>query len=269
MVSKIKKLAALVLTVLLAFCLVSPAQAGPVMQRIQKSGKLRVGMDPTFPPMEYKDPKGKVVGFDVDLARMIAGGLGAKLVIVEMAFKNLLPSLKKGKLDIVISGTTITPERNRRYVFVGPYLISGQTILIKNTMPESVRGAPDLNRSDYRISAAMHTTAAQAVRNMIPMAKFMAAKNENKALELLLQGKVDAMVADLTFSSVAYSHNRDKLVHLSRPFTYEPSGMAIAPGDPHLENWLVNFLMLMRGTGRLDALGQRWFKDTVLRKRIP
>ena len=239
-------------------------QAGPVLDRIVKNRELRVGTDPTFPPLESKDSKGAIVGMDVDLAKTVAQCMGVELVLVELPFKDLLPALLDNKIDIVLSGMTITPERNLKVVFVGPYILSGQTVLIKNLLADRIYGAKDLDQAKYKVSAAEHTTAADAVRHLIPKAKLVTAANEGGALKLLLADKVDAMVADLTFGLVAaFRHRKDGILHLARPFTYEPSGIAIAPGDPELANWLQNHLAQLEGTGRLEAMKQKWFKEAT------
>ena len=240
------------------------SQAGPVLDRIVKNGELRVGMDPTFPPLESKTKDGEIVGMDVDMAKAVAHGMGVRLVLVELPFKDLLPALLENKIDMVLSGMTITPERNLKVVFVGPYILSGQTVLIKNTLADRIYGAKDLDQAKYKVSAADHTTAADAVRHLIPRAKLVTGANEVDALNLLLAGRVDAMVADLTFGLVAaFKHRKDGILHLARPFTYEPSGIAIAPGDPELTNWLQNHLVQLEGTGKLEAMKHKWFKEAT------
>ena len=259
-----RKMLALAVVALVLFAWSGLCQAGPVLERIVKSGELRVGMDPTFPPLESKDENGKLVGMDVDLAGSIARGMGVRLVLVELPFKDLIPALLNHKIDLILSGMTITPERNLQVVFVGPYILSGQTVLIKNTLADRIYGAKDLDNAKYKVTAAEHTTAAEAVRHLIPKAKLVTAANESESLKLLLAEKVNAMVADLTFGLVAaFKHRKDGILHLARPFTYEPSGMAIAPGDPELANWLQNHLTQLEGTGKLEAMKNKWFKEAT------
>ncbi len=72
--------------------------------------------------MEAKD--GSLIGFEVDLAELLAESMNIKLDIVRMPFKDLMPSLEKGSIDAIISGMTITMSRNARVAFVGPYMLS-------------------------------------------------------------------------------------------------------------------------------------------------
>ncbi len=102
----------------------------PLVQKIVASGKLVVGTDPTYPPMEDKNGKGEVVGFDVDLARAVAEKLGVKLEIKAVVFDDLLKEVEEGKVDLGISSITITPERAKGVDFSNPYLNAGQTVVV-------------------------------------------------------------------------------------------------------------------------------------------
>lgn len=246
------------------------AHAGPVLDRILRAGDLRVGLDPSFPPLEATSKSGKVIGFDVDLAEEIARAMKVKLTLVEMPFQKLLPALGEGRLDMVISGVTITPERNLTVAFVGPYLLAGQTVLIPERLAGKVQSFEDLNATSYTVAAPRHTTAEAAVRSHLPQANLAAAEGEINALKLVLEGKADALVADLPFNAVMAFRHKDKgYVHLDSPFTFEPLGIAIPQGDPELANWLTNYLTILRGSGTLDRLGDRWFRDPGWMKSLP
>lgn len=255
---------------ILVLCLASGSLAGPVLESIKASGQIRVGLDPTFPPLEAKAKDGSLMGFDVDLALHIAQAMGVRLLFSELPFRDLLPALKAKQIDLVISGMTITPLRNLEAVFVGPYLLSGQTALIRSQLASRVRRVADLNSSAYAVATASHTTSEQAVKDILPKARLLTVRGEQNALRLLLGGQAHAMVADMPFcAAMAFRYAEQDLVHLDVPFTFEPLGMAIAPGDPELANWLNNFLTVLKGRGRLDNMGDYWFRDPSWLKRLP
>lgn len=79
--------------------------------------------------MAFKAKDGSLKGLDIDLSRLIASSMHVKLRIVEMPFDKLISALEKGKIDMILSCMTITPQRNMRVVYVGPYFISGQSIM--------------------------------------------------------------------------------------------------------------------------------------------
>ncbi len=264
-----QRLWALVWAVGLVLGLAGAGWAGPVLSRIQERGELRVGCEPNFPPLEARAKDGSIIGFDMDLARHIARAMGVRLKVEAMPLKELLPALERGELDLALSGLTITPERNLKVVFVGPYLVAGQTALVGREVAGRVRSVADLNHARYTVVAGAHTTAAEAVRRLLPKARLVTVPGEDQAIKLLLAGKAQAMVADLPFCTVmAFRHRAQGLVHLDTPFTFEPLGIAMAQGDPDLANWLANFLTLLRGTGLLDRMGERWFRDASWMKQL-
>jgi polar amino acid transport system substrate-binding protein len=85
-----------------------------------------VGTSGAQPPLTATSKKGEIIGLDVDIARAIAAAMGVKLKLVPMPFAELLPALEAGKVDMILSGMTITGERNRKAAFLGPYLVTGQ-----------------------------------------------------------------------------------------------------------------------------------------------
>ena len=99
--------------------------AAPRLQRILDSGELRVGLSGNQPPLNMKNKRGEIIGFEVDLVNALAHAMGLETRLIARPFAELLPALAKGELDLVISGMTITPRRNARVAFAGPYFISG------------------------------------------------------------------------------------------------------------------------------------------------
>jgi len=114
------------------------------------------------------------------------------------------------------------------------------------------------------------STSQSFVQNVIPKAKLVTTKNYEEALDLVLQGKADAMVADYPFCVVsAFRYREKKLIALDEPFTYEPLGIAISANDPLLINWLENVLLTLEGSGALEMLTEKWFKDASWLNELP
>ena len=121
---------------------IKPAQAasqkqvaeGSVLKKIKKSGELVVGTSADYPPLEFtasENGKTKYVGVDIELAKDIAKDLGVKLVIKNMSFDSLLVALETGKVDMVISAMTPTPERKQSVAFSKIYYKpSGEYFLV-------------------------------------------------------------------------------------------------------------------------------------------
>ena len=232
------------------------------LDRIAKSGVLRVGTAADMPPLNMLDKAGNPMGLDVDLARYLAAGMGVDLNLVIKPFADLLPALASGEVDMVISGMTITPERNLQAAFVGPYHITGKALLTRFKSLVTSTDNARLNSEAFAYSALEGSTSASLVETLMPKARLVTAKTYAEAVDQVLTNKVDAMVADYHVCVLSLLRHPDEgLVSLITPFTYEPLGIAIPPGDAQLINWMTNFLHTLRESDTLVKLKAKWIED--------
>ena len=272
-----------VLVVTLAiFFLVSPSAFGAdinlakksTLEKIVKSGKLRVGFESGYMPFEMTDKKGKFVGFDMDMAREMAKAMSTKenpvkFVPVNTAWDGIIPALMTDKFDIIMSGMTVTQSRNLKINFVDPVIIVGQTILVNKKHLGVVESYKDLNNKKYVVTSKLGTTGEQAIKRLIPKCNYKSFEAEAEAALEVIQGKADAFVYDLPFCEVMYaSQGKGKVVFLDKPFTYEPLAWAINKGDPDFLNWLNNFLRQMKNDGRYEKIYNKWIKSTDWKKDV-
>ena len=125
--------------------------SGSDLSAIIARGKLMVGMDVSdirYQPFEMKNKNGEIVGFDVDLAQMMADDLGVNLEIVPTNWDGIIPALMDGKFDLIISAMAVTTERNKAINFSEPYYLSGLCLLIHNYNAFRIHDYHDLNRKD-------------------------------------------------------------------------------------------------------------------------
>ena len=146
--------ALLCLVLVIGLTIPALAQGSATIKRVVDSGELRVGMSGTQPPFSVKSKEGKLIGYEVDLANMLADAMGAKAKIVEIPFGKLLDSLENGEVDVVMSGMTMTPRRNARVAFVGPYIVSGKSILTKDSTLAALEEAEELDKSSISLVAS-------------------------------------------------------------------------------------------------------------------
>jgi len=259
----------MILVMFLMLCLVSAAFAGPTVDSILKKKELVVGTSANLPPLTFKAKDGSIKGLDIDLARMIAAAMDVKLRVVEIPFNDLLPALESGKIDMILSCMTITPDRNLRVIYVGPYFVSGQSILTTKDVAININGVEDINKSDFSIAVPAGTTTEKIAKLMLPKAKLVIAGSTDGALDLLRKKKVKAMMADYPYTSVTSFKYQDKGFVANPPFSVEPIGIAIRPDDPLLTNFLENLLLLLKGDGMLDGASKRWFSDPSWIAELP
>jgi polar amino acid transport system substrate-binding protein len=187
-----------------------------------------------------------------------------------MPFSELLPALEAGTVDMVMSGMTIIPERNLKVAFVGPYFISGKAFLTKTKTIASVQDVSDINSPEITLAALKGSTSQLFVEEATPKARLVTTKDYDEAVDLVIQDKVDALVADYPICLVALlRHPYEDLVSVITPLTYEPIGVAVPANDPLLVNWVDNILNMLKGSGELEDLEDHWFEDASWLKRLP
>ena len=268
---RLARVTALLVATLLAVTSVSAQdKSSPVLQRIAKSQTLRVGMTGSQPPFNVKNRDGQLIGMEVDLANLLSRAMGVKLEIVEMPFAKLLPALEDREVDIVMSGMTATIKRNIRVPFVGPYHISGKSILTKSSTLAAIQNADEMNKEDVRIAALRGSTSEDFVENVLDKPKLTTTADHAEAVQLLLDGKIDAVVADGPTCALSILRYPDAgLVTLRNPLTIEPIGIAIAPGDALMINLIQNYMQALAGTGALEALQKKWFESGAWLIQLP
>jgi polar amino acid transport system substrate-binding protein len=232
--------------------------------RIMQKGELIVGTTGNMPPLNMTAKGGEVIGFEIDMAQSMAAALGVQLKVKTMSFYELLPALELNKVDMVISGMTITPVRNLRVDFVGPYLISGKAFLAKSKTIANVSDATAIDNPSTKVAALKGSTSEDFVNTVMPKAQLFATNNYDEAIGLVLQDKVHALVADYPICIVASLRYPDAgFVSIHTTLTYEPYGIALPLNDAHILNWVGNFLEIMEGSGQMQHLKDKWFKNST------
>lgn len=246
------------------------AAAAPVLDRIQENKELVVGTAGSMPPFNMTTREGKVIGFEPDLAEHMAKAMGVKLRLETMPFSELLDALEAGKVDMVLSSMTMTPGRNLKVAFVGPYYISGKGLLTKMETLATAADTAEIDRRAPILAVLEGSTSESFVKNAIPQATRVTAKDYDEAVEFLFQDKVDAVIADHPVCIVSVlRYPEQNLFALVTPLTYEPIGVALPAGDPLLVNWVENFFIQFNGSGKMTVLGERWFGNGFWLNELP
>jgi polar amino acid transport system substrate-binding protein len=239
------------------------------IEEILKRGELLVGFESGYMPFEMTDQKGNFVGFDMDVAKEMAKAMGVKFTPVNTSWDGIISSLLTNKFDLIMSGMTITQERNLKINFADPYITIGQTILLNKKHQGVIKSYKDLNDPKYIVTSKLGTTGEQATKRLMPKANYKSFETENEAALEVLNDKADAFVYDLPFNVVFMAQQGvGKLIFLDEPFTYEPLAWAVRKGDPDLLNWLNNFLRQIKNDGRYDRMYDKWIRGTEWLKEV-
>lgn len=232
------------------------------LDQILASGELRVALSGNQPPLNMKNKRGEIVGLEVDLIRELAGSMGLTARFVEMPFADLLPALERNEVDLVISGMTITPERNARAAFAGPYLVSGKSVLSRSTEISNVETPAALDKPERTYAALAGSTSEQFVKTSMPSASLVTTPDYDTGVQMVIDGEVDALVADFPICAVSVlRYPEEDLSMLVTPFTLEPLGIALPPDDALFVNLVQNYLRTLENTGILVQLKARWLND--------
>ena len=256
---------------LLALCVSGTALAADhdlsaksTIQEILARGELRVGFDAGYMPFEMTDKSGAYIGFDMDMGRELASAMGVKFVPVNIDFDGMIPALLTGKVDVIMSAMTITQERNLKIGFSDPYIVVGQSILLSKKLEGQITSWEQLNDPKFNIISRQGTTGEEAAKRYLPKANLKTFEKEADGAMEVANGRGDAWVYDMPFNVVFYAEQGEgKVIHLDKPFTYEPLGIGIKQGDPDFMNFLNNFLRQIKADGRYDRMYDKWIRSTA------
>jgi len=212
-----------------------------VLTKVLDSGVLKVGTNLGYVPYEMMDEHGNAIGFDIDLARLVAEELDVELQLVIVDWQGLLAGLTVGKYDLVICGLGRTLERAKRLAFTKPYDSIGQSALISNRLP-GITNLEELNSPDVTIAVMQGTTGHLAAERLLSKAQIRQLTEREEAAMLVAQGRVDAMLFDAPLVRFYTYKYPDTTYMVNQVLTYEPLGFALRWGDPMWLGWLDLFV---------------------------
>ncbi len=250
-----------ILLAAVSFVAMGAVAQAQVLERVLERGELRVGVSGNQPPYNTNNRSGKLMGLEVDLARMLAGAFNVEVQFVTKPFGELLAALDSSEVDIVMSGMAITAERSVKYEFVGPYMISGKSILT-NERALTAASQAEFNRANLKLAALENSTSQRFVEINLPQAQLIKVKDYDSAVKMVIADEVDALVADMPICILSVMrYPNDNLATLDQPMTVEPIGIAMSASDARLKSVLDNYIEAFEGTGLLEQLRKKWLED--------
>jgi polar amino acid transport system substrate-binding protein len=222
------------------------------------SPPLVVGMELAYPPFEMANPEGKPEGVSVDLATEMASALQRKLEIVNLPFDGLIPSLKTGKIDLIISSMTATPERARSIDFSQPYLSTGLCMLLsKNSDAQSITDVDQRGK----VVAVKQGTTGHLFSRQLKNARVLVLDRENACVLEVVQGRADAFLYDQMSILKHYQQNPLTTRAQLLPFQSEFWAVGIRKGNEALKDKVNTFLTDFKAKGGFETLGERWLSS--------
>jgi len=224
---------------------------------------LRVGLSPDYPPLAFRSGD-RIVGLEADNARAVGEILSREISLVPLAFEALIPALLAGRIDVIMSGLSVTAERSRRVSFADPYLRVGQMAILHRDKVLHFGQPWAIYQPGVRIGVEPGTTGAAFAQRELPDAVVSFHANANSAFDALRADAIDLYIHDAPTSwQLATSSENDDMISLYRPLTEEQLAWAVAPGNSALREELDRALRLMRGAGTLGYISNRWIPVEV------
>ncbi len=227
--------------------------------RTPQEKPLRVGMDLSYPPFEMIDAQGEPDGVSVVMAHALSDYLHRPLEIENIPFVGLLPSLQTGKIDLVISSMTDTPERRKSIAFSIPYLTIGLGALIQQDA--DINSIEDLNRSGIKVAVRQGTTGQLWAQKNLTHSTILVFDQEAAAVLEVLQKKVDAFLYDeMSVWKHQHEHSLQTRALLSS-LQQESWAIGLRLSDVDLRNQVNEFLKNFREQKGFEELGDRYLQN--------
>lgn len=225
---------------------------------ITQRDRLIVGIRNDAPPFGFKDKNGFTVGYDADLARLIAKGIlgdEKKVEFVPVTASNRIMKLNSGEVDCLIATMSITTQRQQFLNFSTPYYMAGQAILVRS----SNKATSLRDFTGKKLIIVFGSTSEKNLRSNVPEVTVIGYKTYNDAYNALKNGKADGIVADDTVL-LGFSTNDKSVKLLPKRYSKEPYAVVFRKDDASINftnkvNYIVENL---QSTGRLNRLQEKW-----------
>lgn len=230
-----------------------------VIEKIKEEGVIRIGLS-LFTPWSMRDLNGELIGFELDVGRQLAEDMGVDVEFVPTAWDGIIPALVSGNFDVIISGMSITPQRNLTVNFTTPYAYSGVTILANTAMTEGFT-LEDYNSPDVTFAARRGATPANVIAQMFPEAELLLFDEDGASTQEVLNGNAHAtMASEPTPSSEARRYPDTLNVPFAQNFLATGEAFALRKGDPDALNFFNNWIAIKTATGWLQERNDYWFR---------
>lgn len=230
-----------------------------VIETIKKRGAIKIGLS-IFTPWSMRDTKGDLIGFELDVGRKLAKDMGVDAEFIPTAWDGIIPALVAGKFDVIISGMSITAQRNLTVNFSDPYAYSGMTIL-SNTAKTKGMSLEDYNSADVTFAARRGATPATVIGQLFPKATLLLFDEDGASTQEVINGNAHAtMSSEPTPSREARKYPDTLNVPFAQTFLATGESFAYRKGDPDASNYFNNWINVHWRNGYLQERNDYWFK---------
>ena len=246
----------------------TPAQAGPVLDRVKASGTVRVCIWPDYYGITFRSPRtGQLGGIDIELSAEFAKALGARLEYVESSFGKLIDDIGADRCDVAMFAVGITPQRAPHMKFSQPYLRS-DVYGVTTRSNRAVRQWSDIDQPGVKVAVQAGTFMEPVMVAALKQAQVVIIKPPLTREQELEAGRVDVFMTDYPYSRRLLD-NADWARLVSPPTTFHviPYAYAVRPGDDDWLREVDRFVAQIKRDGRLEAAARRAGLEDIVVKQ--
>lgn len=233
------------------------------LDRVKKAGKILIGTDDTYPPMEFKDSNGKLVGFDIEVSTAVVKKMGLKVQYVSNAWDGMFLALKAKKFDMVCSSVSITDERKKTMIFTDPYIYGGNAIFTKADN-KTVNGKDDFAGKVIGVQAG--TTGEEVVSKISGIKEVKKYDAMTDAFLDLQNGRLEAVVSDPQVGDYYMSNQKGKFKRIKTALNEEPEACCFRKEDKALRDAYNTAMNDLKKSGELSKISVKYFGYDIYKK---
>ena len=253
---KSRTLSALLAGLLLAGASVA-AQATDLLDTVKARGTLKVALEGTYPPFNFKDPKtGELSGFEIDVAKLLAAKLGLTPEFTTTEWSGILAGLSAGKYDVIINQVGITDERQKAFDFSDPYTLSSAQLIVRKDEKRQFNSLEDLKGK--KLGLGQGTNLEQKAKSVagIDVKTYPGAP---EYLADLASGRIDAALNDSLLVGYLLKSSNLPLKGGAPVGTIDKIGIPFQKGNPQFKAALNKALADILKDGSFKQVSIKWF----------
>ncbi|MEM7304783.1 MAG: transporter substrate-binding domain-containing protein [Pseudomonadota bacterium] len=243
----------------LLLLLFMPSVQADTLANILKDGQLRVGVS-IYEPWVMNDKDGKLSGYEIQVAEQLAKDLGVKADFHVVEWEELISSLNDNKIDIIISGMAITPQRALLVNFSHPYGQSGVSLAANIEKTKDIKSLEELNAPAVTLGVVADTVSDPIASNIFDEANIKKFVKSDDAIKALLNGDIHALIESSPVPKfLSLEHPNVVDAPLSKPLLSYKAAMAVNKGEQEFLNYLNAWITARDAEGWLPAKHKYWF----------
>ena len=252
------------LVVLLVVTATAAAQDKSRLDLVLERGRLIVVTMSTVPPFAFTDDKGQLVGFDIDIVRLLAQALfkdPTRVEFVVVTAEGRWPAIESGRADLGVGGTTVYPDRAVRVAFTRPFIDSGISILVSKR--SGIKSLEDLNQDRYTVANLNNPQMAERAKRFFPKAKVLTFDTPSAQFLAVRSGRAHALQIDTPTADYFAAQSKDEFEVLPQLLTAsQNNAVYLKPGDFKWWLWLDTAVAEMRSGSwypQYSEVYRKWF----------